>query len=115
MTTEETLWIYQNRDVVEKCFDDCKNELDLQRLRINSTEVMDAKLLIHFFALIILSKIRKTKRSSTNLQKLSAKEILSKLETISLIKYSGHYGKIYSDVGVAQREILTVFDVKTPT
>jgi hypothetical protein len=46
------------------------------------------------------------------LQKLSAKELLSKLETLSLIKYSGHYRKTYSEIDTAKRDMLNGFDVK---
>ena len=33
----ESLQIYRDKDVVEKCFDDLKNQLDMKRLRMHSS------------------------------------------------------------------------------
>ncbi len=39
-STAEILQIYRNRDVVEKSFDELKNELDFRRARIHNTETL---------------------------------------------------------------------------
>jgi transposase len=60
MDPEEALRVYRNKDVVENCFDDLKNSLDMKRLRVHSSERMSARLFVQFLALIIYSKIRNT-------------------------------------------------------
>ncbi len=46
----EALIIYRNKDNIEKCFDDLKNQLDMKRLRIHSSPAMDGRLFIQFIA-----------------------------------------------------------------
>ena len=56
---EYILNIYRTKDVVEKSFDNIKNELDLERLRIHSDKAMEGRIFIGFISLIITSYIRK--------------------------------------------------------
>ncbi|MDR0751956.1 MAG: IS1634 family transposase [Christensenellaceae bacterium] len=112
MTALEALTIYRNKDAVEKCFDDCKNELDLFRLRIQSDNPLSGKLFIHFIASIIYSQIRNIKNQNSNLKNLGVEEILTKLETISVTKYTGRYDSVTTKIGAKQREILEAFNVK---
>ncbi|MBN1970685.1 MAG: transposase, partial [Candidatus Delongbacteria bacterium] len=49
---KEALEIYRNKDVVENCFDDLKNHLDMKRIRVHSSKNMDSRLFIQFLALI---------------------------------------------------------------
>ena len=39
------LQIYRDKDVVEKCFSDLKNQLDMKRLRMHSLGTADGRLL----------------------------------------------------------------------
>jgi transposase len=48
----DILMIYRQRDVVEKSFDDLKNELDMKRIHCHSDETMGGKMFVAFFALI---------------------------------------------------------------
>ena len=54
----EALRVYRNKDAVEKCFDDLKNQLDMKRLRIHSSASMDGRLFVQFIALIFMSALR---------------------------------------------------------
>jgi hypothetical protein len=53
----ELLEAYRRKDVVENCFDDLKNILDMKRLRVHSSATMDSRLFIQFIALILISRI----------------------------------------------------------
>ncbi len=53
----EALTVYREKDVVEKSFDDLKNELDMKRLRVHSSSRMKGRLFIQFIALILLTQI----------------------------------------------------------
>ena len=35
-SAKEALEIYRNKDIVENCFDDLKNQLDMKRLRVHT-------------------------------------------------------------------------------
>lgn len=54
-TTGEILELYRRRDVVEKSFDNLKNELDMKRLRCHSGETAEGKTFVAFLALIVRS------------------------------------------------------------
>jgi len=107
----EALQIYRNKDSVEKCFGDLKNRLDMKRLRIHSASVMESRIFVQFISLIYMSELRNMMRRSELDKKYSAREILLEMETLSEIKYSGKYGKIYTEATKQQKEILSKFNI----
>jgi hypothetical protein len=64
MGSDELLEIYRRKEVVENCFDDLKNGLDMKRLRIHSSEAMDSRLFIQFLALALVSRARMVAKES---------------------------------------------------
>ncbi len=102
----ETLYVYHNKDVVEKCFDDLKNQLDMKRLRMHSSQTVDAKLFIQFIALIYTSALRKAIKSSNLDGKYTVRELLNEMANITKITYSGKHGYIISEISKSQREII---------
>lgn len=111
MDPEEALRIYRNRDMVENCFDDLKNSLDMKRIRVHSSPVMASRLFIQFLALILFSHIRNVIKSNDKLKNMTAREVLEALEPIVKIKYSGRYGQLITETGPLQRNILDAFDI----
>ncbi|MGI6692026.1 MAG: hypothetical protein ACOX63_14470 [Christensenellales bacterium] len=54
----DALAVYREKDIVEKCFDDLKNELDMRRLRIHGSKSMKNRLFIQFIAMMVrVSKV----------------------------------------------------------
>jgi transposase len=111
----ETLQIYRNKDVVEKCFDDLKNQLDLKRLRIHSSQRMSARIFVQFIALIFMSRIQMTMRESTLSERYSPRLLLEEMESLTRIHYTGKYKDITSEVSESQREILEAFSIDPNT
>ena len=60
----EALKVYRNKDVVEKSFNDLKNNLDMKRLRMHSTQTTDGRIFVQFIALILLSYLRNEMRNT---------------------------------------------------
>jgi len=112
MSSLDVLELYRKKDIVEKSFDDLKNTLDMKRLRIHSSEAMKSRLFIQFLALILLSAIRIRAKKVKELQYKSAREIIVAMETITLITYSGRYGRIITEAGPQQKTIAEAFGVK---
>ena len=52
-TTAQILEIYRRRDMVEKSFDQLKNELDMKRMRCHNGDTAEGKLFVAFIALIV--------------------------------------------------------------
>jgi len=109
----ELLDIYRRKDVVENCFDDLKNGLDMKRLRIHSSEAMDTRLFIQFLALILISKIRSELKGDEELKFKSPRQIMEALEPIVKITCSDKSWSIYSETGPMQQRIVNLFDIAT--
>ena len=105
----ELIEVYRRRDIVENCFDDLKNGLDMKRLRIHSSEAMDTRLFIQFLALILLSKIRTVVKVSIDLQYKSPREIMEAMESVVRITYLGRKRSVISETGPLQQKIIEIF------
>ena len=57
-TAEDALSEYSTRDYIEKDFDEMKNDLDMDRIRVHTDSRMRARLFIQFIAEIFLREIR---------------------------------------------------------
>lgn len=111
----QALNIYRGKDVVENCFDDLKNHLDMKRLRVHSSRAMDSRIFLQFLALIFISQIRNTIREDRILKNLTVRELMEEMETLVQIRYSNRYGQLITETTPIQRLIIAAFDVKLPT
>lgn len=107
----EALQVYRDKDVVEKCFDDLKNQLDMKRLRIHSSASVNGRLFVQFIALIYMSALRKEMRESGLIKQYTVRELLQEMQTLTKIKYSGKYGHIITEMTKPQREILSCLNI----
>jgi transposase len=111
----EAMQIYRDKDVVEKCFDDLKNQLDMKRLRMHSSETVDGRLFVQFIALIYMSALRREMRKADLLKQYTVRELLQEMETLTKVKYSGKYGHILTEMTKSQREILQCLNIELPS
>ncbi len=102
----KTLMIYRNKDLVEKCFDDLKNQLDMKRLRIHNSTSMNGRLFVQFVALIYISAMRRDMRKAGINEKYTVRELLHEMENLTKINYSGKYGHIFTEISKSQRHIM---------
>ena len=110
----KALQVYRDKDVVEKCFDDLKNQLDMKRLRMHSSASVDGRLFVQFIALIYISALRKEMRKTDLIERYTTRELLQEMETLTKIKYSGRYGHILTEITKPQRQILKDLDIEVP-
>lgn len=114
-SAEEALRVYRAKDIVENCFDDLKNHLDIKRLRVHNSAAMDSRIFIQFLALIYISAIRETTRNNDKLKYLTVREVMEEMETLTQIKYSNRYGQVFTETTPKQREIMSTFSVALPS
>ena len=57
LTSEEVLALYRRRDIIEKSFDELKNDLDMRRMYCQSDDTMEGKMFVVFLSLILRSFI----------------------------------------------------------
>ena len=86
---QHVLEIYRNKDAVEKSFNNLKNDLDLERLRIHTDEAMEGRIFIGFISLIIMSQIREQMRKNNVYDKYSFNELMAELKKLKVIKFKG--------------------------
>lgn len=114
-TAQEALKVYRRKDVVENCFDDLKNHLDMKRLRVHSSRTMDGRLFLQFLALIYVSAIRNEIQQDDKLKFLTVREVMEEMETLVKIKYSNRYGEVYTETNPLQRRIMDAFGIEIPS
>ncbi len=85
--SEYILNAYRTKDVVEKSFDNIKNELDLERLRIHSDKAMEGRIFMGFIALIITSYIRRIMEDKNLYSSYSPGKLYSELKRFRLIEF----------------------------
>ena len=110
----EALKIYRDKDVIEKSFDDLKNQLDMNRLRMHTADAVNGRLFVQFIALIYVSALRKEMRASGLIKQYTVRELLQEMLTLTKIKYSGRYGHILTELTKSQREILQSLNIALP-
>ena len=113
-TAEEALEIYRNKDVVENCFDDLKNHLDMKRLRVHTAPAMDGRLFLQFLALVYVSSIRTAVQADEKLRHMTVREVMEQMETLVRVKYSNRYGEVFTETTPMQRRIMEVFGIELP-
>lgn len=106
---EEALRVYRAKDVVENCFDDLKNQMDMKRLRVHSSAAMDGRIFVQFLALILISRLREVLHANEELRNLTVRETMEAMESFAKITYSGRYGKLYTEASPLQRKIMSAF------
>lgn len=97
--TEDMLTIYRRKDRIEKTFDNLKNYIDCNRLRVHYDETAKGKIFVMFLSLIIKSVLDETDSN------LSNKKVMNELKKIKVMILAD--GKYYiPPLNKKQKEIL---------
>jgi len=107
----EILNYYRQRDSVEKVFDNVKNELNGDRLKVHSQCNTNGRLFIKFLALIIYSEISKTMKEHKLFEKYSLKELLLELKKLKITLINANTS-ILSEITKKQKIIFEAFGIK---
>lgn len=110
---KETLYLYRRKDIIEKFFNNIKNDINRKRLRIHKKETFEGRLFLDFIALIIYSWIKKIMRNEGINKTYTVQELIYELKKIKLIRL-GEKKKIITEVSKKQRELLEKFNIKPP-
>lgn len=114
-TTAEILDIYRRRDTIEKSFDDLKNELDMKRLRIHTSETAQGKVFVSFLSLIVRSYMLRQLKNHMRKNGLTLKKIFLELDKIKTIQYPGsEEERLLNPLTKQQREIYELLEIPLP-
>lgn len=101
----EILLTYRQRDVIEKAFDNMKNDLDMKRLYCHSDDTMEGKMFVAFFALILRSCMQNKLRTYLHETGLSFQSVLKELRKMKFVQ-TRDGKKLLSPITKKQRDIL---------
>jgi transposase len=99
------LTIYRRKDVIEKGFDDIKNQIDMKRLRTHNDATTDGKLFLAFIALIVTCHIQTRIGSLLKEKSWSKNTVINHLDKIRIVTTCDG-GRLMNPITKAQRLIL---------
>ena len=110
-TPSEILEIYRKKDLIEKCFDELKNGLDMKRLRVHSDVAANGKMFIAFIGLILRTYVhQKLKDYMDSKRPISMAQIFDELRMIKTVKLiDGMW--LHNPLTKRQRVILEQFEI----
>jgi len=105
--------VYRTKDVIEKSFDNLKNDLDLNRLNIHSDGAMEGRVFLGFISLILSSYIRNVMRQNNLYKSFTFSSLLTELKKLKSVHFAG--GKtMLTEVTKTQKAILETFEITLP-
>ena len=110
---KEALSVYRDKDVVEKGFLRLKNSIDLGRLRIHSGEAMQNKLLIGFFASVLMSRMNQVMGAQGLYKTYTMKEMQKILDRQRIHEIRGQ--KIFTPPTCEQKNFYAAFGMAPPS
>jgi transposase len=105
--------VYRTKDVIEKSFDNLKNDLDLNRLNVHSEAAMEGRVFLGFISLILSSYIRETMRQNNLYKSFTFSSLLAELKKQKMVHFAG--GKtMLTELTKTQRTIFEAFHIPAP-
>lgn len=116
-TTAQILEIYRRRDVVEKSFDNLKNDIDMRRLYVQSDEVAEGKMFTAFIALIVRTYMQSQLSEYMSEHKFTFQKILLELDKVKLIYSAYHENncRLLNPPTKTQRDIMECLSLNPTT
>jgi transposase len=113
LTFIDVLRIYRSKDIIEKSFDDLKNELDFSRLKTHLNRTTDGKMFVGFISLIMRMYFNAKltiKKKDLKKTSFSVNEALLELEKIKVTTLANNK-TIIMPLTKLQKDILISLDV----
>ena len=108
------LYLYRSKDIVERAFDNMKNELDMKRLRIHSELAMGGRTFMAFIGLILHSWIDKTMKTTDLYKRYTQEEVMSELKRLKVVELSDNR-KILTEISKNQKYLFKLFHIPEPS
>lgn len=109
---DEVLSLYRQREIVEKEFDNLKNDLDVMPMRVSKVSTLKGLLFIFFISLIIRSLLLQKARNAELLGKNSIEDILLDLGKLRAVNIGGAWK--LTEITKRERTVLEKIGVAIP-
>lgn len=106
---EKALQIYRDKDAVEKCFDDLKNDLDMKRIRMHTKETMEGRIFIQFIALLITTRLKQVMNEAGWFKDYDLQEIIDEMKSLREVKIEGTRRKYSTEPTPLQRKVIELY------
>ncbi|MDI9468797.1 MAG: transposase [Bacillota bacterium] len=107
----EAFRIYREKELVESCFDNLKNESDMSVLRIHGSVGMSSRSFIQFIAMILLAQLRKRMFETGLSKSYTDRRLIRELESLIRIEYPGSGKGELGRLSEQQREIFETLGI----
>jgi len=104
----DVLNYYRKKDIIEKVFDNIKNEIDTNRLRTHTQVNTEGKLFVKFLTAILYSIIGKTMEEKGLYKLMSIRELILEMQKIKMTIIENEK-KVYTELTKRQKKILEAF------
>jgi transposase len=111
-TSEDTLYHYRAKDVIEKLFDQIKCDMEGNRIRTHNEQTTDGKVFVTFIACVIRSYILGKLNQYLTDNSSSLKKVFSQLSNITIISASKGF-RFTKALTKKQKQILKPFAADT--
>ena len=111
LTSAEVLKIYRGKDIIEKHFDQFKNDLDFGRLRTHQMKTTEGKIFIGFLALILRSHMLNLIKRNEATKKYTFEKVMIELKKIKSVILSD-MKQVLTVITKTQRVILASLGVE---
>ena len=111
LSSEEVLSLYYRKDVIEKHFDQFKNELEFKRVRTYSEKTTEGKIFVGFLALILRSYMLNVIKNNEATKHLTFEKVMIELKKIRFATYENGE-KDLLPLTKLQKTILSTFTIE---
>ncbi len=110
---KEAIRLYRNKDEIEKFFDNMKNDLSCNRLRVHTTEAAQGRIFLSYISLILYSWINKKMRQGKLFKDYTVQEVMYELKKIKHVQLAKKKNFI-TELSKKQKEIFKRFGIDLP-
>ena len=103
------LEVYRNKDSVEKCFDDLKNDLDMKRIRMHSAAAMEGRIFIQFISLLITARLKQVMNEAGWFKDYDLQEVLNEMKTVRTVSIQGTRKRYTTELTPFQKKIFGLY------
>jgi transposase len=107
---KKALFIYRNKDLVEKTFSNLKNRLDMKRTKVSSEETLEGKLFVQFVALIYIAYIHQVMIKKELYKNYSIQSLLDEFDIVETFRYPGKKTH-HSEITKKQCQLFSCFNI----
>ena len=109
---DDVLSMYRERDVVEKLYDELKNDLDLLPLRVHKNETLRGLVFVYFVSMVIRSLLLQRALAAKLLERSSIEDIVLEMSKLRVVQI-GSSLKL-SEITKKNRTILEKMGIAVP-